>query len=91
MQFSSILPIDKTISGATTPGQSGLESNDNEGVLHIPKIFSIIGTSPSDFVSYPGDLGEGYLTSLQRCSWRILQPHPTGHTMNMISQILGIK
>ena len=34
----SIWPIDKTQSGATTPGQSGPGSNDNEGVLNIPQI-----------------------------------------------------
>ena len=29
-QFSSILPIDRTLPGATTPGQSGPESDGNE-------------------------------------------------------------
>ena len=29
-------PIDRILSGATTPGQNGLERDDNEGVLHIP-------------------------------------------------------
>ena len=29
----SIWPIDKSLSGATTPGQSGLGNNGNEGVL----------------------------------------------------------
>ena len=28
-------PIDTALSGATTPGQSGPGSNDNEGVLRI--------------------------------------------------------
>ena len=61
MQFSSIWPIDKALSGATTPGQSGSGSNVNEGVLHILQSSSITGTSPSDFlVSYPGHwLGGG--------------------------------
>ena len=35
-QFSSIWPIDSTLSGATTPDQSGPGSNINEGVLHFP-------------------------------------------------------
>ena len=41
--------------GATTPGQSGPESDGNERVLNIPQ------TSPSDcLMSYPGySLGEG--------------------------------
>ena len=36
-QFSSIWPIDKTLSGATNPGQSGSGSDFNEGVLAFPK------------------------------------------------------
>ena len=47
-QFSSILPIDWALSGATTQGQSGPGSDDNEGVLYIPQSSSITGTSPSD-------------------------------------------
>ena len=35
-QFSSIQPIERTLSGATTPGQSGPWSDGNEGVLYIP-------------------------------------------------------
>ena len=55
MQFSSIQPIDRALSGATIPCQSGPGSNGNEGVLCIPQSSSITGTSPSDFlVSYPG-------------------------------------
>ena len=37
-----------TLSGATTSGQSGPESDGNEGVLRIPQISSITGASPSD-------------------------------------------
>ena len=50
------------LSGATIPGQSGLESNGNEGVLCIPQSSSIARASPSDcLVSYPGyTLGESY-------------------------------
>ena len=48
MSNSSICHIDRTFSGATTSSQSGLGSDDNEAVLHIP------GTSPSDcLMSYP--------------------------------------
>ena len=35
-QFSLIWPIDMTLSGATTPDQSGPGSDSKEGVLHIP-------------------------------------------------------
>ena len=37
MSNSSIWYIDRILSGATTPGQSGPGSDGNEGVLHIPK------------------------------------------------------
>ena len=41
MHFSSIRPIDRTLSGATTLGQSGPGSDDNEWVLCIPQSSSI--------------------------------------------------
>ena len=47
-QFSSIWPTDRSLSGATTPGQSEPGSDGNEGVLRTPQSSSIIGTSPSD-------------------------------------------
>ena len=60
MQFNSIWPIDRTLSGATTPAKSGPGSNGNEGVLRIPQSSSISGTSPSDcFVSYSEQLWRG--------------------------------
>ena len=42
--FSSIWPIDRTLSGATTPSQSGPGSDGNEGVLRIPQSSSITGS-----------------------------------------------
>ena len=79
-QFSSIWPIDRTISGATTPGQSKPGSDSNERVIRIPQSSSITGTSPSDcLVSYLGySLVGGGLTPLQRSSRCILPPQPTG-------------
>ena len=63
MQFSSIWPIDRTLSGATTPGQSGPGSNGKEGVLCIPQSSSIIGASPSHcLVSYSEHSLEGVLS-----------------------------
>ena len=54
-QFSSIWPIERTLSSATTPGQSGPGSDSNEEVLRIPPNSSIIEASPSDcLMSYPG-------------------------------------
>ena len=40
--------MNRTLSGATTPGQSGPGSDGNEGVLRIPQSSSISGASPSD-------------------------------------------
>ena len=45
---SSIWPMGRILSGATTPGQSGPRSNINETVLCIPKSSSITGASPPD-------------------------------------------
>ena len=54
-QFSWIWPIDGTLSGATTPVQSGSGRDDNEGVIRIPQSSCITGTSSSYcLVSYPG-------------------------------------
>ena len=67
MQFSSIWPIDRTLSGTTTSGQCGPGNDGNEGVLRIPQSFSITGTSPSDcLMSYLGhSLGEGSIPSAE--------------------------
>ena len=44
MQFNSIWPIDRTLFGASTPGQILLGSDGNEGVFDIPQSSSITGT-----------------------------------------------
>ena len=57
MWNSSIWPIDKTLSHATSLGQSGPRSDGSEGVFFIPQSFSITGGSPSDcLMLYPGHL-----------------------------------
>ena len=78
-QFSSIWPIERTLSGATTPGQSGPGSNGNKGVLCIPQSSSITGINLTIwlFRVISGHLWGG-LTPLQRCSQCILQPWLTG-------------
>ena len=43
--------MDMTLSGDTSPGQSGTESNENKGVLHIPQIYKA-GALPSDDLFY---------------------------------------
>ena len=55
MLSSSIWPIDRTLSSATTLGQSGPGSDDNEEVLHISQSSRITEASPSDcLVLYSG-------------------------------------
>ena len=51
-----------TLSGATTPGQSGPECDGNEGVLCIPQSSCITEASSSDcLISYlVHSLGESY-------------------------------
>ena len=74
MQFSSIWPIDLTLSGATTPDQSGPGGDGSKEMLHIPQSSAITGTSPSNFlVSYPEHSLGGGLTPQQRCNQCILQ------------------
>ena len=79
MSNYSIRPIDRTLSDATTLGQSVPGSNINEVVLHILQITKA-GASPSDcLMSYPELLIQGWdLIPLQRCSQCILQPQSTG-------------
>ena len=61
----SLRLIDRTLSGATTPGQSGLGSNGNEGILHFPQI-SKAGALPSDSLMwYPGHSMEGLYPSAE--------------------------
>ena len=53
MPNCSILPIDRTLSGATTPGQSEPGIDGNEMALYIPQSFIFTGVSTSDcLVSY---------------------------------------
>ena len=61
-QFSSIWPIDWTLTGDTTPGQIGPGSDGINHVLHIPQSSSFTRASLSDFlVSYLGhSLKESY-------------------------------
>ena len=60
MSNSFIWPIDRTLSDATTLGQSGAGSNGNEGVFHISQSSSITGASISDSLMLcPGHLLQG--------------------------------
>ncbi len=74
IQFSSIRPIDRTLSGAMTPGQSRPGSDGNKEVLRIPQSSSITGTSPSDcLVSCPGHSLGGLTNSTAPAGWAIEQ------------------
>ena len=48
IQCSSIWPIDRTLSGATTPGQCGPGSDSSKEILHIPQSSCITEASPPD-------------------------------------------
>ena len=70
--------IDRTVSRATTPGQSRPRSNGNEGILCIPQSFSVTGPSSSDcLISYTRHSFGGRVLPLCRdavgvfysCSW----------------------
>ena len=86
MSNSSIWPIDRILSGATTPGLNRLGSDGNEGVLRIPQSSSITGVSPSDcLVWYPGhSSGEFYSSA-------VMQPQPTGLKWPIVNRIIRIR
>ena len=62
-QFSSLWAIGKTLSGASTQGQSGPGRDSNKWMLGIPQSSSITEASPLEcLMSYPRhSLGETYL------------------------------
>ena len=63
MSNGSIWFIDRTWSGLATLGQSGTESDSNDGVLRVSQSSSITEASLSEsFVSYPET----------RCGWVLL-------------------
>ena len=65
--FSSIWPIDSTLSGGASPGQNEPGSDGNKGVPYVTQSSIIIGVLPSDCsVSYPGhSLGKGSYPSAE--------------------------
>ena len=87
--FSSIWPIDSTLSGATTSGQSGPGSNGNKGVLCIPQSSNITGASPSDcLVSYPGHvLGES-VYSAALADWANLTEGLNSQSLDNIGHVV---
>ena len=80
MPNSSIWPIYRTLSGATTLGQNEPGSDGNEGLLCIPQSSSITGASPSDcWVLYLGhSLGESYPLPEMQSVYLTAQAYWTG-------------
>ena len=77
---SSIWPIDETLSGTATPGQSGRASDEDEWVFHIPQS-SETEASQTDYfnpVPYPGHSLRRGSSPLQICCQNILQPQTSG-------------
>ena len=68
--------MDRTLSGATTPTQSGPGNNGNEGVLCIPQSSSITEASPLDYlVSYPEhSLGKSYSSAEKQSGYFTVPP-----------------
>ena len=84
LQFNSIQPIDRALSGATSPGQSGPVINSNEGVFSILQSPSITGISPLDcLVSYPGNSLGGDLTLFT-------QPLRSGRIWHKVNFLSGV-
>ena len=82
MQFSSIWPRHRTLSGATTPDQSRPGSDGKESVLRIPQSSSITGKSSSDCLVVIS-------RTLQRCCRCILQPQLTEQQSVVLIVILS--
>ena len=83
-QFSSIWPIDRTLSSPTTPGPSGLGSDGNEWVLHIPQSSSITEGLPSDgLMSYPERSSGGEVLLLYRDAVSVF------YSLSQMSNLLG--
>ena len=53
MTYNYIWSINRTLSGATPPGQSRVGKYDNEGLFRIPHSFILTGMSPSDSLEKP--------------------------------------
>ena len=63
---TTVRPIDRTLSGATTTSQSGPKSDGSEGVLRIPQSSSNTGTWPSDYLVSYQDTRCGILSAVSR-------------------------
>ena len=57
----TVWPIDRTLLGATTPGQSGPGSDDNEAYSAFPKAPALLESHQQTFSVIPGYSLEGVL------------------------------
>ena len=66
MSNSFISPLESTLSGATTSGENGPDSDVNKGVLRIPQSSRFTGAlPPACLMSYPGQLLEKSYSSAE--------------------------
>ena len=93
IQFSSIWPIERTLSAATTLGQSAPGSDGNEGVFGIPQSSSLTRTLPSDCLgSYLGHSFRGSYPSTEESVYSTdLADMATNRTVNhlILSEFLS--
>ena len=92
-QFSSIWPIDRTLSGTPTLGQSGTGSDDNEGVLCILQSSGITWPSLSDcLVSYQGHScrGGGFLPLCREAVGVFYSPSRLGNFFKVFWAIISL-
>ena len=95
MLNSSIRPVDRMLSGATSPGQSGYGSDINEGVHYILRFSQARALSLGDFMSYVGySLVEEEVLPLRRDAVGVFYTHTHTHIyiyMNRSTKIFIFK
>ena len=79
MSNSSIWSIDRTLPGVTTPGQSKLWYDSNEGVLYIPQSSKTVASPSDDLKSYLGYSLKEYYPSAEMQS--VYSTAPTNWTI----------
>ena len=91
-QFSSIWPIESTLEGSTTPGQSGPGNDGNEAIFHIPqssiRMFSVISRT---LVGLGGVLPHSRDEGGVFCSLNRLGPHIKSCSLWFASYFLSWK
>ena len=90
-QFSSIWPIDRTLSGATTLSESEPGSDSNKGVLYIPQAPALLKHHHQIVWCHIQDTRWERLTPLQKCSRCILQPSRLGKLSLKLSRPFSLQ